>query len=490
MKILFINFFLVLCCLFLFAQEKTAHPKMDYHFSWDGGSHFLKADLFYATTKDTTSFVYGWPEIGNQINIFDVLHHIQTGKDDSLTIDSAKRKIRIWHKTTGLKMLHYEIDGSLLSPIKHNNANEQFRPELIPGTFCSLSFNLFMQVDTAIYKQITYTWDQWPEGFGYFSSAAPESKPGQRILVKADQLNWVYMVMDHQLQVSKYRVRDVPYYAISSGRDSINKVQDFLKPFFNIFFPVVTDYFKDHSGGHYFVSALPFLNHALPNYTGVGLVDGFSMRYSGPLDLGKKILIAHETTHKWIGNKLKIKQKGMEYMWFEEGFDDYAQICILAKAGMINTREFLNHCNAENLAPHYQSPIRTAPADSIEKHFWVDHHYEVLPYQRGFIYAFYLDNQIRIASSGKKTIRDFFLALLKRVADKRNGEMTIDDYQETASLFLPGAQIKQETARYLQSGELLDFHKVKLIRGFKIKYQNDIPVLSLSPGSNLLRMLY
>jgi hypothetical protein len=462
---------------------------MDYHFSWDGNSSILKVDLFYSAVKDTTSFIYGSPEIGNQVDIFNVVQNIQTGTGDSVSVDSAKRKITVWYKTTGPKMLHYEINGALISAVKHNNANEQFRPQLIPGSFRSLSFNLFMQVDTSSYKSISYVWDKWPSGIGYFSSADPESTPDKKVMVKVDQLSWVYMVMDKQLQIRQYHVHNVPYYAIGSARDTINSIQDYLQPFFSTFFPAITDYFKDYGGDHYFVSALPFLNHVLPNYTGVGLVDGFSMRYSGSFDLGKKILIAHETTHKWIGNKLKIKQKGMEYMWFEEGFDDYTQICILAKTGMITSQEFVDYVNAQNLSPHYKSPVSTVPADSIEKHFWIEHDYEVIPYQRGFVYAFYFDNQIRLASGGKKTIRDFFLALLKRVKSNRHGEMTIDDYVETASLFLPKAQINDEIKKYLQNGTLLDFHSAKLIPGFGIKYQNDVPVLALLPGSDLLQML-
>jgi hypothetical protein len=489
MKLIPVFCLLILSRLFSFAQEFKTHPKMDYHFSWDGSSSFLKVDLFYPAAKDTTSFIYGSPEIGNQVNIFNVVKNIQTGKGDSVSIDSAKRKIMVWHKTAGPKMLHYEINGALISAVKHNNANEQFRPQLIPGSFCSLSFNLFMQVDTGRYKEISYVWDKWPAGMGYFSSADPESTPDKNVIVKTDQLSWVYMAMDKQLQIKKYHVNHAPYYAISSARDTINKIQDCLKPFLSIFFPAITDYFKDDGHEHYFVSALPFLNHAKPNYTGVGLVDGFSMRYSGPFNLDYKTLIAHETTHKWIGNKLKIKQKGMEYMWFEEGFDDYTQICILAETAMITPQQFLDHVNSQNLSPHYKSPVRTAPADSIEKHFWVEHDYEVLPYQRGFIYAFYFDNQIRLASAGKKTIRDFFLALLKRVSSNRHGEMTIDDYVETASLFLPKAQIKDEIEKYMQNGVLLDFHSTKLIDGFQINYQDDIPVLALSPGSDLLRML-
>jgi hypothetical protein len=490
MRSLLVSCCFILSCFFAFGQNDTTHPKMDYHFSWDGNSSLLKVDLFYTSdAKDTTSFIYGSPEIGNQLNIFGVLKNIKGGSGDSISIDEAKRKILIRHKTPGLKNLHYEINGELLSPAKHNNANEQFRPQLVHGSFYSLSFNFFMQVDTNTYKTISYTWDKWPAGIGYFSSAAPESKPGAIVNVNADQIMKIYMVMDKKLIVNSYKVHNVPYYAISTGRDSLNDIQADLKPFFSTFFPAITDFWQDYAGKDYFISVLPFLNHAPKNYTGFGLIDGFSMRYTGPYDLDKKEVIAHETSHKWIGNKLEIKQKGMEYMWFEEGFNDYIDTYILAKTKMISQTEFVDYINDKNLAPHYKSPVATASADSIEKYFWINHDYEKLPYQRGFIYAFYFDNQIRLASNGKKTIRDFMLALLKNRTQSKNKDFTVDDFIATASTFLPKQQVTTQIDKYLMHGDLLDFHNIKLISAYEINYQDNIPVLSLKQGVDLSQVL-
>jgi hypothetical protein len=473
----------------LSAQQKVK-PGMDYHFSWDGVSSLLKVDLFYTpASKDSTGFVYGIPQIGNQTNIFKVLENLQCSSGDSISIDTTQHKIIAWHKTGGTKKLHYEINGSLLSPAKYNNANEQFRPQLVPGSFYSLSFNLFMQIDTGSYPELTYVWDKWPAGLGYFSSADPESKPDKRVVVNTSHLGDLYFAMDRGLVIGKYLVRQVPYYAVTTTRDSINDMQTDLKPFFSTFFPAITSYWNDYEAKDYFVSVLPFLHHVQSTYTGFGLTDGFTMRYSGPYNIEKKVVIAHETSHKWIGEKLQIRQKGMEYGWFQEGFNDYVQINILAATSMISQAEFLDYINNKNLAPHYKSPVRTARADSVEKYFWTNHYYEKLPYQRGFIYAFYFDNQIRLASGGRKTIRDFLLALLKMASAKKNGYFTIDDYIQTASLFLPRDQVTNDINKYLQGGALLDFHSIKLIDGFRVNYINDVPVLTMSADANLMRIL-
>jgi hypothetical protein len=489
MKSVLISTFLLFVGFFAFGQSALP-AKMDYHFSWDGRSSLLMVDVYYNPGKtDTTSFIYGWPEAGNEVDIFRVVKNIQAGKSDSISIDSNSRKILVWHKTGGLKKLHYEINGALISAAKHNNANEQFRPQLVPGSFYSLSFNLFMKVDTAIFKDFYYKWDRWPPGIGYFSSADPQSNPGAKVRVTPGQLMKIYMAMDNQLAVNRYDINNVPYYAITTRRDTLNDMQADLKPFFSTFFPAITAFWNDYRDKDYFVSVLPFLHDVPDNYTGYGLLDGFSMRYRGKYDIEKMEVIAHETSHKWIGNKVEIKQKGFEYMWFEEGFNDYVAICLLANTGMLSGSGFIAYINDKNLAPHYKSPVATAPADSIEKYFWVNHDYEKLPYQRGFIYAFYFDNQIRLASGGKKTIRDFLLALLAKKVAIKERDLTIDDYIETAALFLPKEQIADEVNKYLQQGALLDFHSIKLIQGFEMNYKDTIPVLSLSPGADLSGMM-
>lgn len=121
----------------------------------------------------------------------------------------------------------------------------------------------------------------------------------------------------------------------------------------------------------------------------------------------KKKVITHDTSHTGIGKALRFQAPGFRTAWFSEGFNDYFSICVLANTGMLDKASFLDHLNEDNLKGHYTNPANTAPADSIEKYFWKSHNYESLSYERGFTYAFYLDNQIRQNCNCSKTFRDF-----------------------------------------------------------------------------------
>ena len=98
MKSIFIILSLIFSGFFLFGQQTSVHPQMDYHLSWDGKSSRLKVDLYYTPcTKDTTAFIFGKPEDGNQNDIFNVVVNIQGEKGDSIVIDSGRRKSVLYY---------------------------------------------------------------------------------------------------------------------------------------------------------------------------------------------------------------------------------------------------------------------------------------------------------------------------------------------------------------------------------------------------------
>ncbi|WP_109608654.1 M1 family aminopeptidase [Mucilaginibacter oryzae] len=472
----------------LAAQETQTDRSLYYQFSWDGKSSVLEVNLDYYGLKNTpTHFFYGMPEMGNQVNIFHSLKITGSTEDDLIRIDTNKREIIISHKDSGKKHLHYTIDGSLTSPAKHNNANEQFRPQIAKGCFYSLSFNIFLKADSSVFKNIVYRWTRLPSKTRYFSSAAPASEPVNNVKLKIADWDKVYIAIENKLQTTTYPIGEKIYYAVTSGRDTTNDMQKCLKPFFQQFLPAIADFWNDKERGYYFLSVLPFLNSGKDSHTGVGLYNGFSMRYNGRYDTVKMETIAHEISHRWIGNKLTIQGTGMEYAWFEEGFNDYVDTYILAKTGMLSAEQFADYVN-KTLSAFYQNPVREAKADSITKYFWKNGNYERLPYQKGFIYAFYLDNQIRINSAGKYTLRDFLLRLLAK-RNTLSTDITINDFTEASSSFLPKSKVEEEVSRYMQNGQLLDFHSARLIDAYQINFKDGIPFITLTQRIPLSQVL-
>ncbi|MTH15827.1 M1 family aminopeptidase [Flavobacterium sp. LC2016-01] len=473
-------------CIISSAQQKISKDNMDYHLSWDGSSSTLKVDLNYYVTaeKDSTVFIYG-DLVGGQNAIFKVLSNIYAPKDDQISIVEADRKIIVHHQKSGWKKLHYEIDGTLVIDAKRALPNELFRPVISKGSFYIIGYNLFLDAANRSYKNVSIVWDSFPVDMPYFISVSPEAKPNNAQVIEFGKRKDVLMVMESDLIIKKYNVYGSPYYAITSKRDTLLDMQKQIRPYFDNFFPTTRNFWKDYSKEYYYLCILPLFNDVASTRTGMNLGNGFTMKYSGSFDLLKKEVIAHETSHSWIGHGLKFKSSAMENLWFSEGFNDYISIFNLAGSTMIDKNEFLTYLNQNNLRPHYTSPVNTAPSDSIAKYFWKDGKYEKLSYQRGFIYAFYLDNQIRLSSKGKYNIRAFLLDLFNENKGSKRQLLTIDDFASAASRYLPKEQVETEVKSYMLDGKLIDFSKVRLVNEFTIKIIDGIPVLEMSEDSNL-----
>ncbi|KUJ61433.1 hypothetical protein AR687_13440 [Flavobacteriaceae bacterium CRH] len=473
------------------AQDKLPENRVDYHLSWNGESTLLEVDLVYhSDDKQNTVFTYGQPNAGGQPQIFKILGNIKVQKTDSLVIKPEERKVIVYHKRQGIKHLYFTIDGKLIVDAKRARPNEAFMPTIGKSFFYSMGYQLFMKIDDYKYNQIGVVWDNWPKEMRYFVSSNPEATPDMMQVIPSEHTctNTFMLQMSNDLIVSKYVIKGIPNYLLTSKSDTTSKLPEKIIPLVKDFIPQVREFWHDYEAPFYVLSAIPLQNKIESTGTGMGFPNGFSFRYSGPLDVIKTHLIAHEVSHNWIGIQLKYQSQGMENNWFNEGFNDYIAVYNLVKTGFFDQKAFLNYMNDENLKPHYSSPIRTISGDSIEANFFKNSLYEKIPYQRGLIYAFYLDNQIRLASKGKKNIRDFLLALYIQNKKDKKKQITIDDFTKAIEPFLPSGRVAEEIKNNMLKGDLIDFNKVKLIDAFRITYSNDIPVLSLKENVDLKKI--
>lgn len=132
-----------------------------------------------------------------------------------------------------------------------------------------------------------------------------------------------------------------------------------------------------------------------------------------------------------------------------------------------------------------QQPSGSEPGDSVESNFFKNGLYERLSYQRGFIFAFYLYNQLRLASEGKNTIRNFLRALNAYPNSIGARVLTTAEFVSVIRTFLPDKDMYAEIKRYLLSGQYLGFRKIKLIKGLRIHYEQQVPVLEISDQVNV-----
>ena len=470
------------------AQITPPVDRLDYHLSWDGTSSLLKIDLLYqATTKDNLTFVFGNPEAGGQSRIFDILQNVKTDGGDSLALNPVTREIKIYHRSKGLKKLHFEMDCKLIQVKARALSNEAFRPTIEKGFLYTLGYQLFLNFPAQRFNHIGIVWDSWPKHMPYFVSTDPTAIPSDLQVIGANskETNVFMLQMGDDLVIKKYLVKGINNYLLTSKNDTTSGLPGDIVSLMDNFIPQVRDFWQDYTGPFYILSAIQLRNNVESKMTGMGLLNGFSVRYRGSLDLYKTRIISHEISHTWIGTRLKYKSIKMENNWFNEGFNDYIAVYNLVRSGLFDQKAFLNYVNEENLKEHYSNPVATIPGDSISNQFFTNDLYEKIPYQRGFIYAFYLDNQIRLATKGKQNIRDFLVALYAQNRKKNNEPIAKAEFLKAIAPFLPVKVIDNEIDTYLLNGKLIDFKTAKLINAFKISYAKGWPELSLAEGTNL-----
>ena len=73
----------------------------------------------------------------------------------------------------------------------------------------------------------------------------------------------------------------------------------------------------------------------------------------------------------------------------------------------------------------------------------------------------------------------------QKIAADPNANLTIKDFIDQASNFLPRAQIQNEVDNYMLKGNPIDLRRIKFTGYFKFDYQGEVPLLSLVQGTNL-----
>jgi len=126
-----------------------------------------------------------------------------------------------------------------------------------------------------------------------------------------------------------------------------------------------------------------------------------------------KVTLAHEMVHTFVQ---PIDGEGLETSWFNEGIAVYYARLLALRAGKISRADFLADLNS-TAARYYTNIKNTTPNADIPARFWPDTRVRVLPYDRGALYFAQLNDEIVLASKGKRSLDDLLLAFL----DARRG---------------------------------------------------------------------
>ncbi|MBL4604911.1 MAG: hypothetical protein JKY02_04405 [Flavobacteriaceae bacterium] len=239
---------------------------------------------------------------------------------------------------------------------------------------------------------------------------------------------------------------------------------------------VQREFWKDHSQKYFAVTMTPTYQERGSSFQGSGLTNSFATSATNNeyLELkGLVYLFNHELQHNWIGLLIKNDNEEEQY-WFSEGFTDYYTIKNIAKNKIYNLDEsyFINEFN-QMIKVLYTSPVKEAPNKDINyDNFWTSRDYEKLPYRRGALFAFYLDNKIKQDSNGAKSLDDLMLEL-KEDALKNQQRITHSYFISKANKYL-NEDLKPFFDLHIESGKLYDLESIFKEFGYQFNPTSEV----------------
>jgi predicted metalloprotease with PDZ domain len=243
-------------------------------------------------------------------------------------------------------------------------------------------------------------------------------------------------------------------------------------------------FWNDFSDSTYTVTFLPIKDAPWSDTSrfvsagGSGLTNSFmSFGTDNPgltYDLIRYIYV-HELMHRWIGIKIENKEEEKQY-WFSEGFTDYFTLKNMVRYGLTGIDEWLSAFNEEFIAPHYASPLRAMPNDSLNyERFWSgDKGWEKLPYRRGAIYAFYLNESLLKKSKGRYNL-DAFMRELLVLMEQNPGQKLDNTLFKTLLRGKLGKSGVRDFEQFIEKGQPIDLERIPLPPGFGVSVK-DRPV--------------
>lgn len=191
---------------------------------------------------------------------------------------------------------------------------------------------------------------------------------------------------------------DKPPFDMSQLAPQTQKLYDYMAAFFD-----------DESDYRVFARANPY-----PAGGGTGLAHSFMFGYGSEgqtIAEGVQILLAHEMAHTWP--TLNGSEAHAETAWYTEGTAEYYAILMSLRSGVIDVNEFINQINLRASA-YYANPYINLNNHDAGELFWKDARAQKVPYGRGFMYMFNLNQQLLAYSKGKRSLDNLVKEIYKR----------------------------------------------------------------------------
>lgn len=441
--------------------------------------------------SDTLSFFYANKNWGES-NLFNALS-ISKEDNPNITFEilPEKNKIKV-NMNKGEKLsLIYHIKQDFKDP-SHKTFN---RPRINNTFFHVLGKNLFI-VPRSFTKipedrefEFFIEWVDFPPQFKLHNNFVTQIRK-QRIKTSLWEgfYNALFIAGDYRFH--SFKIKNKPVYFVLRDQWQNGFTDDFLFSNLKKAIQSQRDFWEDYDQDYFTVMMTPTVSQKdtlFKGYStkGSALKNAFMIHgTNNPFNSKNSFLylMHHELMHEWIGNKIQNKHEELNY-WFSEGFTDYYTYKNRLRIKDISMDEWLKLFNSEVLKNYWNNPQQNMPNYRIKDDFWKSGDVEKIPYRRGAIFAFWLDNQIMLKTHSKKSLDDLMRELLK-ICTEKNVKFTDELFLDLAQKYL-STDISYFFQKHIISGENIDLPKEKWIDGFEFKMIDNIPQLEIDECKNL-----
>lgn len=444
------------------------------------GGHRIHVRLVYTPVdRDSTVFIYGEPLFGDQKDISKCLMGVKAIAPAKIKADWPQRRLTVYYRGKKPVTIEYDIADEGERP--KDAKSELYRPLIQKNYFYCHGINLFLR---PIFRSAgksaiqTVQWTAKPP-FPVFFSYDPSNRYGKPFTSTADDFMFCLLTGSDNLTVDNIKAGNTTVWIVlntnSCRSENRKDVMDYVRKYYSS----LSSFWNDKTVADFSFVLQPF-RWSHQGIGGMAFDNGFVAKYSSDggliLNEDREFTLSHEMGHKWIGGEGL--NAGINNLWFNEGFNDYITYYTLLSSKLMTPEQFAAEFNRRTMQSHYRSTVKNIPNARILDNYWRLGDYNRLPYRRGCLFAFWLDNRIAIETAGKYGIRDFLLTLVKRCRAKGAGYVfTRSDFIEAASGYLPSDDIARAYDRYIIAGDPILFKNKMLMPCYAISYKDNIPTL-------------
>lgn len=476
----------ILLILTLTTTLTIGQTKINYKVFYSGNieNEGLKIQVSFSLKKasDSTYFYY-FNEVWGETNLTNCLKFVQIENPTyTFKIVADSNRIVVYHP----KAKNISFSYHITQDIKEENPEARYRPLLQKEYFHILGQSFFAVPEKIFDDKIddpkiiaNIEWLNFPKNYIIHNTfGSQQLKQNLKVKLWSEFYNSLFVGGDYRIKSFNYLEKPI-YFAIRGkwlGEYTDNNLFEALKKTI----PTQREFWKDNNFDYYTVIITPTITQNDSIYkgqsiTGTGVKNGFLIQSSNNHfnDFSAmKYVFNHEMMHNWIGGKIPMQHEELNY-WFSEGFTDYYTYKNKLRNNDITLKEWLDAFNTDVIKAHWENPERNKPNYIIKDDFWKNINVEKLPYRRGAIFAFWLDNQILKKSNCTKSLDDLMRDILK-ICTTENRKFTDELFLETAQKYLD-KDITYFFQKHIINGLDLELKNEDLIDEFKIEYIKNIP---------------